>query len=474
MEKVDTEWVPLPAVESCHFMNESSEPFDRNETAVVLRAASDTTAQALSPLPSGHMIRSPDLQIRYPLSSLPFHRDSRHGQLVSYYCERLCPLTVSSRQRTSPFYSLILPFCTSASTIVSDALLALSARHLSRTDKSWATTAVRLENAVLRDLRQRLAVSKPSEIWNDHELPIVMMLMCLYEILNRCDVRWVVHLKGARDLIRARRTISGRKPSQSDSVNELTQFAERFFAFQDVIGRTACGVTPIFGSDYWDSSDDTIDVWLGCSPSLVSVVCSVTELSRSKNKAYNSTASNDFAVQAAALESNLSSLQQRLPVGSDDELLTRSAEIKRLASIIYLYCALYGAGPCTPIIKEGVRNLLHQIAQFLDEEIAAGLVWPLFVAAVELDPLDDELWRNEASTIPVYGRALVLRLLDHMGTASIANVTRTREVICKIWDARDMAMTGDSSPQAQWSPGQRLEDDWDRFVAPLSTNISLA
>lgn len=469
-------------MESCHFINDSTEPFDENETAIVLRGSTDVTASShLSPFENrkGHYLDRRARQYATPspppgLASLPSLRDPRHGHLISYYCERLCPLTVTSHQRTSPFYSLIMPFCTSASSVVSDALLALSARHLSRTDSTWAITAVKLESRVLRDLRHRLAIAKPSEIWQDHELPVVMMMMCLYEILNRCDQRWVVHLKGARDLIRARRTTSGRNPSQQDSINELTRFAERFFAFQDVIGRTACGETPIFGSDYWDASDQVIDAWLGCSPALVSIVCSVTELSRSKKRDYNSTTSNEFAVQAAALESDLSSLQQVVSAGAHDELLIRSAEIKRMASKVYLYCALYGANPCTQIIKDSVRKVLRQASRFLDESVAAGMVWPLFVAAVELDPLDDALWNDEITGLPVYGRGLVLRMLEHMGTTSIANVTRTREVICKIWNARDMAMASEESSTSASSTRPLLDDDWDRFVAPVSSNISLA
>lgn len=62
---------------------------------------------------------------------------------------------------------------------------------------------------------------------------------------------------------------------------------------------------------------------------------------------------------------------------------------------------------------------------------------------------------------------LVLRLLEHMRTASIANVTHARQVICKVWNARDVAMAGDESTIS-------LDDDWDRFVAPESRNISLA
>lgn len=470
----------MPIVEACHFINDGSDPFDYDEFAQSAVAIKNSDSP-VSPLFS-HEVTSRDIRTRYitpispvsALSNLPFRIDPRYSHLVSYYCERLCPLTVPSRQRASPFYSLILPFCNSASNTVSDALLALSARHLSRSDSTWAVTAARLENVVLRDLRHRLATAKPSEIWQDHELPVVMMLMCLYEILNRCDQRWVVHLRGARDLIRARRNMTGRHSSEQDPINELTRFAERFFAFQDVIGRTACGETPIFGSDYWSTNDETIDGWLGCSPALVSIICSVTELSRLKNAAFNATVSNGFAIQAADLESKLMDIRQSVPSGADDDLLLRSAEIKRSASRIHLYCALYGATPRTHVIKEGVRQVLRQAAHFLHEDVAAGLVWPLFVAAVELDPLDDEVWKDSKTGSPVYGRAFVLRMLEHMGRASIANVTRTRGVICKIWDARDAAMTGDDSSVTACLSKPGMDDDWDRFVAPLSSNISLA
>ncbi|KAM0723141.1 hypothetical protein Q7P37_001341 [Cladosporium fusiforme] len=476
IDQIDTHWLPLPNIEACHFVNDSSEPFDESENALILRSIGNAASRSHPSLEPGVGMSPLDFQTWYnaatgpglSLSNLSVKADPRHGHLISYYCERLCPLTVTSRHNTSPFYSLILPFSAAASGIVSDALLALSARHLSRTDNAWATTAVRLESKVLRELRHRLAIAEPSEIWQDHELPVVMMLMCLYEILNRCDQRWVVHLKGARDLVLARRTISGRLSSQRDSVNELTQFAEKFFAFQDVIGRTACGQPPIFGSDYWDIEDDTIDPWLGCSPSLVAIVCSVTELNQSRSRTYNSTASQDFASQVAALEASLSAVHQIVRTDTDDELLLRSAETKQLASWVYLHCALYGASPRTPIVKQGVRRVLQQISRFLDEDVAAGLLWPLFVAAVELDPLENEVWKNETTGAPVYGRALVLRILEHMSTTSIANVTRTRDVICKIWQARDLAMTGDDPSLSTF------DDDWDRFVAPMSINISLA
>lgn len=471
--------MPLPTVEECHFINDSSGPLDEYETGIVLRSASGTahSSPSSSSSPGKHGISSPDLRARY-LSTIsspnlglsekaPFLRDPSHGHLVSYYCEQLCPLTVTSERLTSPLFSLILPYCTSASTIVSDALLALSARHLSIKDSNWAVTAVRLENTVIRELRHRLAVANASDIRQDHELPVVMMLMCMYEILNRCDQKWVIHLKGAQHLISARRAITGRDSSQPDSVNELTFFAERFFAFQDVIGRTACGEAPKFDSDYWDATDTIIDAWLGCSPALVSIVCSMNELSRFKSSTFNSVASTDFAAQAASLESSLLNLQQIVPAGGDDRLLLQSAEIKRAASITYLHCALYGASPRTQIVKDGLRQILRRVSRFLEEEVAAGLVWPVFVAAVELDPLDDELWKDEITGSPVYGRPLVLRLLEHMRTASIANVTHARQVICKIWDARDVAMTGDEATIS-------LQDDWDRFVAPESRNISLA
>ena len=100
-----------------------------------------------------------------------------------------------------------------------------------------------------------------------------------------------------------------------------------------------------------------------------------------------------------------------------------------------------------------------------------GMTWPVFVAAVELDPFHDELWIDSDHRSPVYGRPLILRALAAMAQSSVSNVARTKAVIAKVWQARDHSMiectSTDVSALSDWN-------DWEQYVAPISTAMSLA
>lgn len=61
--------------------------------------------------------------------------------------------------------------------------------------------ALQLSDKVLRNLRFRLSTENPHVVALDREILVIMMTLCQYEIINECNKRWVVHLKGARDLI---------------------------------------------------------------------------------------------------------------------------------------------------------------------------------------------------------------------------------------------------------------------------------
>ncbi|KAF2146158.1 uncharacterized protein K452DRAFT_324188 [Aplosporella prunicola CBS 121167] len=465
-------WLPLPEIQPYHFVNSTVDGFEdslaEQEELGLVPAGQSACSSLSSACTSIPPVWSPS-PLLYSPPAFPQLEDSTYAPLLNYYLERLCPLTTPSHRASSPFATLVLPFSVSASSNALNAILALAARHLSKTNRAWKSAAMQLEGKVLRTLRKRLMAEHPESVALDPEVPTIMMMLCLYEIINKCDERWVIHLKGARDLIRTRKRLVAAAPKPS---SDLVGFSERFFAYQDVIGRTACGEVPIFGSDYWDSGDQTADAWLGCSPELVSIICSVTELSRLRREDPAASTRASFAIKAEALETRLTDLVQTVADPADD-LLCRSAEIKRLATIVYLYCALYGASPTTPLVIVHVRQILRHIAGFIEHGVASGLTWPLFVAAVELDPLQDELWTDERTRRPVYGRRLVLQALDHMAQASIANVSRTRAVVSKVWETRE-AQEATSSPPSLDVDGLQNCNDWERFVAPLSGNMSLA
>ncbi|KAK5030068.1 hypothetical protein LTR13_008380 [Exophiala sideris] len=380
--------------------------------------------------------------------------------LLSYYVENVCPVTTASFSSISPFASLFIPFAVTASPLAMDSILALAACHRSRSDGSYKATALQLSHGVLRTLRARLRDLNPHAVAMNVETLVVMLLLCMFEIVNECDKRWVVHLKGARDLIRVRRQIAPQRVPSSD-MGQLVHFCERFFAFQDVIGRTACGEDPVFGTDFWEDNPDC-DAWLGCSPELVAILSEITELGRQDRA---SRATTQFQAATAELEYRLDNLAQ-IVWDTDDDILAQSAELKRLSAELYLQCLLNGADPSIPWVSDQVNRILRAVAALLNRGVAAGISWPLFVAAVELDTDHNFQDASYSGSAPRFARPFVLYALNQLAN-SMVNVTRTRSVIEKVWQARDLTQSANSEPDVD-------KNDWEHFIAPLCGNMSLA
>ncbi|KAI4752810.1 hypothetical protein E4T52_15011 [Aureobasidium sp. EXF-3400] len=484
----EVSWIQIPLISSYSFINATVGNIEQLTTLENL---------ALEAMPVLNVVRtndrddtlstaslSPWLSARQPvfmsrqhsipdaLPMLPDLPSPMHSNLLSYYLEKICPITVPSSINKSPFANLLLPFSISSSPAVLEALLALAACHRSKKDIAFRSTSLRLGNNVLRTLRGRLSTEDPLKVAMDPETLVIMMILCQYEIINECDKRWVVHLKGARDLIRVRRNAQLSLLAGPAS-NELVEFTEKYFAFQDVIGRTACGEEPIFGSDFWTSQREDTDAWLGCSAGLVSILCEITELSRQHRSRPDVCLLPEFQFQAASLERRLCSLRQRV-FDEDDNLLQLSAELKRLAAELYLHCALNGATPAMPLVVGHVQQILRLVSLLLEHGVLAGLSWPLFVAAVELDPMEDLEWAERQDLpeeVPSYARPFVLYALNCLGESNaIANIAKTRSVIERVWLTR----SHDDLSNIQAEGLEKGHNDWERYIAPLCGGLSLA
>jgi hypothetical protein len=400
--------------------------------------------------------RTPSL---IPLSPL-------QATLLEYYAERLCPSTVPSPLSKSPFATLILPFSVSDSPVVLQSILALAASHRARQDATFTATALQLSGGVLQYLARRLKTTDAAQVALDPETLVITMMLCLMGIIHDCDERWVVHLKGARDLIKLRRQALLTAAPQSRSSIELVDFSEKFFAYQDIIGRTACGEEPIFDGDFWVShgtSNDT-DAWLGCSPELVSILCDITELSRQRSRNPTVATSASFLSETFILEQKLGWLEQRV-VESEDVILQTMAELKRLSAVLYLECAIRGAQPSSSQVNASVTQILRLVSALLERDVTAGLAWPIFVAAVELDPLEDLVWPFKTEpTVPRHGRNFVLFALDNMAGNSVSNISQTLSVIERVWQSRDMDVHSNEN---------RGRNDWEQHVAPFCHGLSL-
>ncbi|KAK2005664.1 hypothetical protein LZ32DRAFT_611886 [Colletotrichum eremochloae] len=403
------------------------------------------------------------------------------SQLLSYYLNRICPMTIPSATGESPFSALIFPFAvSSASPALMDALLGLAASHRARTDNTYQPVALSYSAKVIRSLRLTLENNSSIDIAVNSEILVLMMLLCQLEIIAECDKRWVTHLRGARDLVRFRRQcmvsdVAKTGARQQSPWEQIIRFTERYFAFYDVMGRTACGEEPIFGNDFWSAQEDQLDLWMGCSPHLVSIIGEITELSFEYNRLSASTTEGcwqDLERQRMRLISLLR--QPQLKVESDDESIRHTVELKRLTVELYLYSALNDATPATPVVRQNVTKILRLVAKLLAAGVKAGLTWPLFMAACQLEPTEELEWATgelNNDEAPRYARPFILYALDKLSD-SLANVTRTRSVIEKVWKQREAASFLSSERQLQHSP--KAFNDWARFVAPLCHNISLA
>ncbi|OJJ86241.1 Zn(II)2Cys6 transcription factor [Aspergillus glaucus CBS 516.65] len=482
----EQEWCSIPLVQPWGFVNSGVSMFeqphqvdvasDELNTLVIYdddqRSRFMNDVEWILPLEvADYGYATPELTA--PVSLFPNLTEPGQGRLFEYYLQQVCPRTTASSKSSSPFASVILPFCMSASPTIFKAIQALGACHWSRFDSNYGAIALRCKSEALRDLRYTLATKGSLTCSTDPEVLVTMMMLCLYEIVDNCDQHWTIHLKGAKELIRLKRQQQGVLSRHGGSQDPVSAFAELFFAFQDVMGRTACGEEVLFGNDYWSENDQNIDLWMGCSPELVSILSSITEMSRTRRQLTSNSARDSFTLRAASLEHRLENLVQEIgDVNGEDETLQSAAELKRLAAVLYLHCALYGASPSTPLVVEYVRNIFRLVSNLLDQGSLVSMTWPVFVAAVELDPFDDELWLNVDSGSTVYGRPLVLRALAAMAESSVSNVARTKAVISKVWQARDDDMIKGSPTDTSRDPWKC--NDWEWYVAPISTAMSLA
>ena len=428
-----------------------------------MSAEEDTSTPSLSPwLPAANIV-TPRAPILSTSDMLSIRQQQERSLLLSYYIEVVCPMTVASSTSQSPFAFLLLPFAVTTSTLVMESILALAACHRSRSNPAYREKALQRSHGVLQALQGNLRTDDLWAVASNPETLAVMLLLCWFEIVNECDSRWVIHLKGARDLVRIRRQRLLPDPA-GPAERQISNFCERFFAFQDVMGRTACGEDPVFGSDFWTSESTDCDPWLGCSTELVSILSKITEIGR---EGLSSRCTLQFQAAAASLEYQLANLKQDV-AESASAILGQVAELKRLSAVLYLQCVLNGAGPSTPLVIEQVPKILRLVAVLLEWDVFTGINWPLFIAAVELDPDQDLQWSSDDSNSSQsrYARPLILQALNRLA-GSTSNVSKTRSVIVKVWQAREL----DLVPRHEEGTEQ---NDWSRFVAPFCGNMSLA
>lgn len=491
-------WLPV-RVESYSFLNCFMRDFEDEEDVESIcvedAPSSSKGSIASSPAPSTALPHDDSALTRHLDDPLLSNLQLADPHLVSYYVYRLCPLTVPCADHTtrSPFSALLVPFALSSpSPATLDALLGLAASHRSRSEPAYQPVAIAYYRRTVRAVRALLAAGPAARLVADPEIMALVMLLCQHELIRDGGSSWIVHLRGARDLIHLRKQQQQQQRQQAsgssalerrtghNSWEQITAFAERFFAFYDVMGRTACGEEPMFGSEYWSVEDDAVDPWMGCSPRMVNIISAVTELSwtlRRVDPHSGVACRQDVAVQRERLEALLveSHAEESRDSRQEGDAMSRCVELKRLTVQLYIQAALTDSTPSTPTVRHRVSHILRLVAQLLALGVRAGLTWPLFMTACQLEPTEELDWTAESGQddgdwrdVPRFARPFILYALDQLAD-TLSSVARTRLVIEKVWKTREAACVR----AAAACPDEEAFNDWACFVAPLCHNISV-
>ncbi|KAJ5134627.1 hypothetical protein N7448_000353 [Penicillium atrosanguineum] len=373
------------------------------------------------------------------LSTIPAEgrRPDYDPVLMSYFETIICSSsTLVDNAHYNPYRYLILPMALQSEGLY-HATLAIAANTLGLSNSKYRLPALEHHNRALSHLRSLLTQDTWDEKELDEMLGLVLML-CWFDISDNSRPSWVTHLNGFQDLIRTRQE----RPSRSAHSKELASFFNRYFAFHLVLARTAFRVNPLpqdspMIPDSILESPDTIDPYMGFSPSLLLLINRVAELAwiqRDEQKIISATAVYN-------LKKSLEEVEQRIPVEHLDPNTECAAiaEANRLGALLLLHEICSPKSVCSgslhlPMLNVEEKNgYIEQILNLILIKKANMMrtavlpLWPLFLAGC--------CARNEEE------RIVVMQLFGEFeAIRRFGNIAPAMEVIEMVWRQQDLSV----------------------------------
>ncbi|KAL4902344.1 hypothetical protein BDW74DRAFT_186881 [Aspergillus multicolor] len=374
----------------------------------------------------------------HPLYSFP----ESEAYLLDYFIQGISP-SCSLSTSHNPYVSLIIPLCFTSETL-RNALLAVTANQLCLLGRGHLRhEACLYKDKALQGVRGNLSLG----VQNEETIATVLML-CFQDISDGCSPSWMTHLRGGLRLMDS--AVSHKTPS-------LWNFFRMYFVAHDIMSRTAFDNEGLDShhdgqvSPWLDDDDlDEIDVLMGCSRGLMTLIHKVSVLASTRNQ--------NQATATLDLHRALSSLTQTLPSHSPDRKdLQAIAEIKRLAALLYLTERLGSRHEVEKILRRHNhrKELLHDTnspsrsylvnsiitsVSTLPNTKAATLLWPLFVLG-NVAPANEE-----------QRRFVLDRLSGIQKARNLGSVRRTIEAVKHAFGTKELLQSpGDRGFETQRS-----------------------
>ncbi|KAL4941188.1 hypothetical protein BDV06DRAFT_212853 [Aspergillus oleicola] len=395
------------------FLNVAVYDFQNRDPAI------DTLLESCSPEEHELLTAAPFLLPSY--HTHPLHAFSKSdAYLLDYFIQGISP-SCSLSPAHNPYVSLVIPLSFS-SDILRNALLAVAANQLCLIGRpELRQEACYYKDKALHGLRRQIAVNN-----HDEGTVATVLMLCFQDISDGCSPSWLTHLRGGMQLLDCDASICRASPS-------LWGFFRMYFVAHDIMSRTAFGDWSDVKDELrlWADGDDLeeIDVLMGCSRGLMSLIHRISVLASTKAKIFKdrpltAAEAEYFAAAMTDLHQALLSLNQTLPAHSlERDDLKQIAHIKHLAAQLYLTERL---GPSATLVKSlitSITALTDQLTFTTTYKPAnkntnlATLLWPLFI-------LGNASLENEE-----HRRFVLDRLLGIQKARNLGSVRRTIEAV---------------------------------------------
>ncbi|KAG2733246.1 hypothetical protein G9P44_004236 [Scheffersomyces stipitis] len=428
-----------------------------------------------------------------------FYKDNikLESEIFNYFVNGICPGCVCYPKKSNgasgmipapvtqinpdlnPYLYLVVPLA-QRSPIVYKTLVSVASRQLSLLGNSkFDTLSENYTSEVLKALPLLIKEKQMEKSNNWDEVLATVLMLCFADISSSCGASWLIHLNGAKEFLKV--------SSIRSNITPVAKFFIRYFVTHEVMGETAWFQNMIISDDEFldglkNDSDERIDLVLGCSPHLISIINQISKL----GETYESFESKDrnskgfMEIQAHILESRdrleskLTNLNQYLKISElDDEShdnIIKISEIKRLTTLIYLFAridleylhlnhnkpdndndAVLGVKypkrytDRLKAIKQVTKKIMGLIQTL--PSVSMSLLWTLFIIGIVSVENEEERW------------FVLSRLIEMERIRELASVKIARQVVETVWKEKDLNC---------------LSNRWKDMIKGKANTISLA
>ncbi|KAF2001723.1 hypothetical protein P154DRAFT_489655 [Amniculicola lignicola CBS 123094] len=354
------------------------------------------------------------------------------GLYLSYWDSVLARMITTIDDNTNGFRFELMPMALSSSDTSSQSLLqatlALSAFHLGRPDE-----ALRHKVRAIKSLSQSFQGGNVSKLV---QMSACMML-CVYSVFDASDTTWNLHLQGARTITKTL--------SREEQESPAMQFLTSWFDYHDVFSSYsyASEVDPqminvqivLPGADF---SNRKVIGLLGCSTELLKLISCINQLRALNTGVQRNTP--EMLNHSLQIRKRLQSLSQEIHIAYgeatvtiDHDRITLTAELYRIAALLYLY----EVAPPQAVPEHAVESLVRECFITLGQLEVCTSPWPLFILACNVTSDVDRL-----KTLGIIKTAEQKR---HIG-----NYRLIKGIIEAVWKQQDLVVDEKNPRQIDW------------------------